>query len=234
MKHIITILVAVTIYLVAASPVYGEPLDSFEVSNAYKFIADIDDDGLKFIRVDGKIQPNFGMHLATFIHRNFNAAYIELSSPGGLLSEIDIVGRKIKKLSIPVVIRSGDACVSACAYLALYSKDITINGQLAFHMPYFRNFDSEMTLSEVSKSSVTNTMSLVRNMYSNGWTMILFYFISEQTSRNTYIVFLDEIYLDAYRISDEMPFDATSVTRNGKWSIFSNTDIIVYQNLQRD
>jgi hypothetical protein len=30
MKHIITILVAVTIYLVAAFPVYGAPLDSFE------------------------------------------------------------------------------------------------------------------------------------------------------------------------------------------------------------
>jgi hypothetical protein len=225
MKYIITLLIAVSIYLGAAICVYGEPIESFQMRDKYKFIADFDDDGVKFIKVEGEISVNFGRNLSAFIQNNADSAYIELTSIGGMMDQITQAGVKIRQLSMPVVIRSGETCISACAYLALYSEDITIEGQLAFHMPYFASFNSDKTLVEISNSTVTSTLFLTRDFYRNKWAIILLYFISENTSIDTYLVFLDEEYLNAYRVSEGMAFDSIGVATKGEWHLLTNKEI---------
>jgi hypothetical protein len=193
-----------------AAPTQGEVIDSIVVENSYRITLEQLPNGTKFIRLNGAVGESFGHNLTTLIRRNPDIAYIELYSLGGIIGELDQPGSIIRERTIPVRVREGETCISACAFLALYSPDITIHGQLAFHLSYVNYFDSDMTLYEISQSNVTYSILTTRTMFDNKWSLLLFYLISEHSDRTNFVVFDSDADLNLFRITDMSEFAANS------------------------
>jgi hypothetical protein len=204
----IRFVISFVILMLIAAPTQGEVIDSIIVEDEYTMTLEQLSNGTKFIRVDGAVGNLFGHHLTTLIRRNLEIDYIELYSVGGYIDEIAQPGAVIRKHAIPVRVRTAEVCISSCAYLALYSPDITIHGQLAFHLAYMRQFDMTQTLYEISQSNVTHAILTTRTMSDNKWSLLLYYLISLNSDLTNYVVFDDVDDLNLFRITDLSEFVA--------------------------
>jgi hypothetical protein len=167
-------------------------------------------DGTKFVRVEGTFEYMFGYNLANILDLHPDAEYLEMYSTGGNLEEMNEPAKRLASLGIPVVVRSGEYCVSACAYLALASPDIRIEGQLAFHLPYSGGFPLDTTLYEVSQDAVLVTLMMNRFLFEHDWKLILYFLIQSTTDAETYVVFESEEEL--YKFKFDEPEEFTAVT----------------------
>lgn len=180
----------------------------FTYLNGDNFVITVerDDDNKKLIRFEGAVTYMLGQQLVSLIELHSDLDYIEMHSVGGILAEINGPAVKIAERGIPVVIRPGDTCVSACAFLALYSPDITIEGQLAFHLPYHTGFDRIDTLYDIQQSMVARTVVISREFFKTGWRLILYHLIAEKSDMRNYVVFTNEVDLNLFRFEDPNDF----------------------------
>lgn len=181
-----------------------------------------------FLRYVGRIGYMTSDMLVSMIEKYSDRLdHIQLSSPGGNLRETIDPGIAIRNHEIPIKIREGDACVSACAYLALYSPDIDINGLLAFHRPYFSQYDITNSIYDISQSTVTMTISLINQFFDNGWKTFLYYTIATESDDRIYVVFDNEDELNKYRFEDPANFmdDGGEGFRGGKMFKLTNEQI---------
>lgn len=180
----------------------------------YTITLEKDVEGESLIRFSGRVGMHFDTVMSTMIRINVDEiSYIELSSNGGIMNEIIDAGNLIRKHEIPIVIRSGESCISACAFLSLYSPDIRIKGQLAFHMPYLEEYSRTESLYEISQKNIPITLYMVRTMYRNGWGIILHFLISINTTIETYVVFESTEELNLFRIENLGAFDTENTAR---------------------
>lgn len=169
-------------------------------------------DGVTYLRYEGDFVESTSLSLASAIKITPTAAYLELNSSGGLFYPDDPASAEIRIRGLPVVVKAGEICASACAYTAMASPDIRIDGLLAFHLPYNGAFAKEATLYDISQSSVEMTMLMAKRMFEQGWRLVLYYNIEQNTGLDTWMVFDDSQELDRYRFTDPATFmDATEV-----------------------
>lgn len=169
-------------------------------------------DGVTFLRYEGEFVESTSLALATAIQITPEAAFVELNSLGGLFYTDDPASEEILARGLPVVVKAGEICASACAYTAMASPDIRIDGLLAFHLPYNGAFAKEATLYDISQSSVEMTLLMAKRMFEQGWRLVLYYNIEQNTGLDTWMVFDDSQELNRYRFTDPATFmDATEV-----------------------
>jgi len=69
--------------------------------------------------------------------RKYEAKYIEMWGPGGYMEMGLQLGNRIaKEEGVTVVIPKGKKCISACAFAAMGSSHIRIDGKLMLHRPF--------------------------------------------------------------------------------------------------
>jgi len=93
-------------------------------------------EGEKTILFDGDFSTGTSTRLNLFLTENSERRMI-MNSPGGLFDEGISTGRIIRDMGVKVIIPSKAVCISACAFAAIASEDIVINGMVAFHRPYY-------------------------------------------------------------------------------------------------
>lgn len=174
--------------------------------DGYTISVERDPAGDKLIRFNGGFGPLSGYLFQTYITSNEDIAYIELHSTGGILNEIGLPSILIRDRQIPVHVRPGEYCVSACAFLALYSPEIDIQGQLAFHLPYMTQFNFRHTLEDIQQNNINLTLLMTKEFYENDIILLLYYLISAQTSVDEFIVFTDNNELNKFRVENEDDF----------------------------
>jgi hypothetical protein len=162
--------------------------------------------GENFLRYEGTYVETTGVALATAIRINPNIAYLEMSSLGGALAEIEEPVTELQERGIPVVVRAGDVCASACAFMALASPDIRIEGLMAFHLPYSEVYLKEDSLYAISQSSVEMTLLMSRQLFLQGWKLTLYYNIQQNSGLDSWVVFDNSDDLDRYRFTDPATF----------------------------
>jgi len=204
-------IIYITLFLLFASGISkaNEPeiIEQIVMPNSYQIVVYQIDDQTTFIRYSGQIGYMSGYALDSFItkyHKSLN--HIELASPGGNMVEIRDPAKSISKYGIPIKIRAGDACISACAYLALSSKDISIDGLLAFHLPFFSNYSVSDSLYDISQSTVELTIAMVDYLFENEWKMIFYHTVASNSDDRIYVVFDDEKDLNKFRFESESEF----------------------------
>lgn len=60
------------------------------------------------------------------------------------------IGRMIRESGARVIIPSGQRCISACAFAAMASKDVLVDGELLIHRPYVTQVPSMLTIDDLA------------------------------------------------------------------------------------
>lgn len=165
-----------------------------------------DDDGKRYLRYEGPFFPASGTAIANYLDSFQDIEWVEFHSPGGVLLEVNPPGIRLREREIPFVVKKGDVCVSACAFLALFSPDITLDGMLAFHVPYVQAMPSTMTLNDVAQMMNERTMRQTRQMFQNGYVAYLYLNIVRNSNIEKYLAFTDINELNKYRMTDPATF----------------------------
>jgi hypothetical protein len=201
-------------------------LDSISVNNQYIISVEINALDETFIRVDGGFDYMFGYNLTRYINQ-YSPAYIELNSPGGSMDEISAPGAAISDAAIEVRVLAGEYCGSACAFLALYSPHIQSDGQIAFHLPYYVNYNYTLTLNDISHRLTQNTITNIAAFHDNNWALELYGMIARFTSDiNVFMVFDTGEDLEQFRTTG--PHEFVTHMPVGNYQIRTRQDIAEY------
>ena len=166
-------------------------------------------------------------------------ALLSLSSSGGSVAVATSVALTILSRKIPVIVEKGAICVSACAYMALASPDITVHGQLAFHLPYYKRIPMDWTLDKISKlAAETATMQLIQ-FYTYQFRAYLYYKIIELDKKDPklYLVFEDSDSINTFRFSydsNDGPFIKFGASENVRIMERTSSEIGKIQMLQAE
>lgn len=173
--------------------------------NPGKFTIELkyDNDGNTYVRYDGDFTYMTDAALNAFLEK-YNPSYLELSSDGGNMDKIDLPGYTIQAMQIPVRIKRGESCVSACAFLAMYSPDIQIDGQLAFHAPYWQDIKQDSWLNRVLNITSGGTYEMYYRFKDNNYSLYLYYLIERYSNSYTFITFDSTEELNKYKVDTDL------------------------------
>jgi hypothetical protein len=151
-----------------------------------------------------------GSHVVLYILINEHKPdVVTLNSPGGYVDQSLSIGRYFHKNGIPVRILEGDVCLSACAFAAIGSENLSIDGKLAFHTPYLPKFPTDKTLQDITNQHSTFVMKLVTYFNDVDYSSALLVEIFRRSSRENYVTFSSEEDLAMFRKEDF--FDSVSL-----------------------
>jgi len=75
---------------------------------------------------------------------------IYMKGNGGLFYTGLALGRAIRESGARVIIPTGTECISACAFAAIASEEVHVDGALLFHRPYMQLVPTNATIEEIS------------------------------------------------------------------------------------
>jgi hypothetical protein len=101
------------------------------------------------------------------------------------------LGNLISKEESLVIIPEGKECISACAFAAIGSDKITLNGSLLFHVPYTRAYGTNYTLQEISQEVGVVYVDMAAYLLRQGFSIHFAREILASTSPCKFIVVTD-------------------------------------------
>ena len=152
--------------------------------NNYSIIK-LDDNTVGFY---GEFEQNSSFKLLEALATT-KAEYLDIESPGGLMTEAEIISNYLEKTNITVTIKEKSFCISACAFAILNAKVIKLDGEIKFHSPYIPYIPIDVTMYELLKKSDSFSLKLARLMVSAGYPISFAELLNDKTDRNTFIVF---------------------------------------------
>jgi hypothetical protein len=152
----------------------------------------------------GEITNSAAFNLIEVLSLN-NPSSLVMISPGGYMPAALLIGEYIRESGVTVVIRENTQCISACAYAAIGSVNLEINGDLLFHSPYFPTISTTDTISDLFVMSNLATLTMIQWVISNGYTIEFYSEILNLTDLNTFINFTS--VEDLYRFKNTDPLD---------------------------
>lgn len=94
------------------------------------------DEETSTLRITGQTDMVQVIDASNYI-REHDIQYIEMWGPGGYMEMGLQLGNHISRIEdVTVVIPKGKSCISACAFAAMGSKHIRIDGKLMLHRPF--------------------------------------------------------------------------------------------------
>lgn len=127
------------------------------------------------------------------------AKRVVMTGPGGDMKAGLLLGRMISRAGVDVVIPEGYRCVSACAFAALGSDNVTINGELWFHRFYNVAIPMLMTPMEYMERTQSTTVSVVQYLTDQNMSMTFMQHVFNFTSYCKFLVITDAADLKKYR-----------------------------------
>jgi len=109
------------------------------------------DEPTKSLRITGVST----MHQTTEVWKALEEHEVDtvyMEGPGGDYYAGLSLGRTLRKAEVRVIIPSGKACISACAFAALGAKEVFVDGELWFHVPFTRGVDAGATIREITQN----------------------------------------------------------------------------------
>jgi len=232
MKKLVIILTVMLALIAGPLAAENEIIETYVSPGSYQLTAEIDSNGDTLVRVEGNVDYLFGYMLLSMLDSH-KPVYLELSSMGGRIDEIKMAGDYIAANGIEVRVQKGDYRVSACAFLALYSPNIVIEGQVAFHLPYYEGYAKDTTLATISHESFEISIRQTRMLFDHNWAMFLYYVIYAATPEpNTFIVFTDTESLANFRIDSKEEFTSHVADPETEYMVinsFQINDIAILQ-----
>ena len=144
-------------------------------------------DDVSVLRVDGLIDASTAGYLFYF-YQVMSPQYIALSGPGGAMSGGLAIHNLIQTIDAKVVILPKDFCISACAFAAIASNDLVIEGLLGFHVPYFTHIDPAVPMNKYVNDAMLMTWEIIKIMQDANFTNSAIDYIMYDTSQGQYAV----------------------------------------------
>ena len=173
-----------------------------------------------FMRIRGKMVDGFGLAAYNYIHAYY-PTYIEIDSPGGKMEEMFTLGKTVFLWDIPIWVKRGTICSSACGFLLLYADKIKIDGIVSFHTPHKLSYDPEMTLHEIAHNEISSTLYMVELFDILDVTFKFYKTIIQKTSVDTFLVILDGRELAKLRLSSDDDFIDNDIMETVNYQIWS-------------
>ena len=181
MKNIVCVLLFLT-SLIFATPSSAQDVLAF--GNSYT-IAKIDNETVGFYGYFDEYS-SFKLIEALLV---LKPKYLDIDSPGGLMTEALMLGDFISQTDIIVVVDKGNECTSACAFFIISAPQIQLTGKIRFHSPYLPQVDATMPLVDIMKKTDIIMLGLIGWFIEFGYTVGLVEIITLNTDLDTFVVF---------------------------------------------
>ena len=194
----------------SADTIYEDENLSITLSESRLYVDGILDDGSSLIIINALL--------------NTQPDYLAINSYGGVAREGFRLGNFLHRHNIPTVIEYRDVCASACAFAALGSSNVTINGYLAFHSPFYTVYYQNSSLDDIYNLGIQTSATMIDYTTSLGYSLNLPLTIASATDSDTFMVFDSSDNLNAYRVDN--PLD-TPVNENRLFDILDANEILI-------
>lgn len=188
-----------TIFLMMfATIAYSDESDKYLISDGHARYESVIIDDRVALRITGLISQNFSQ----FVFMTFDKIkpdLIILNSQGGMMNEMMPVANFIHRKNIPIHIE--DVCLSACAYMLLFSSNVTIseNAQVGFHTPFFPLVPTNKTVEQLQREYSIMQFRLAIQLYEVGIPMSFSQFLLVHTDLETFAFLTDVNGIDTIR-----------------------------------
>lgn len=135
------------------------------------------------------------------------ASTVVMEGPGGLLDAGLMLGRMIDKSGATVRIDEGTRCVSACAFAAMGSDYVDIDGDLWLHTFYAPYVPTTINLMEIGQFHQEGTHKLMEYMMKQGYSNTLAQYLFSKTDYCNFLVVSDSEALKGLK------YDTTNFTK---------------------
>jgi len=132
---------------------------------------------------------------------------LEMFGPGGDYYAGLALGRLIAEHNLMVTIPEGKECTSACAFAALGSPKVYVDGRLLLHRGYFRGVSTMVTLDEFARLNSVGHHDGTKYLIEMGYTFNFAKMVIADTSPCKFIVIDNSIF--AQQLRGTGPFDIT-------------------------
>lgn len=153
------------------------------------------------IKFKGNMEEGAGMYLV-MAAAGIEAKTVILDSPGGLMYEAAIIASYLEETGVAVVIEKDTMCISACAFAAMRSENLIINGKMVFHPPYFPVVSTNDSLYSIIHTSNILTLDLAKWFLDAGYSLSLLKLIYDDTDNQKFMVFDSYEALSKFKSTD--------------------------------
>jgi len=216
--------------------VANDPTDSFTMDGQYTVTVNTDDDGNLYLRHDGNIGHLYSYIMITYLDKYPDIRYVVLNSIGGQVADSLVVGAEIRERDLPIKVEKGTFCLSSCAFITLYTTDLTIDGQVGFHLPYIPTYTSDDSLYSISQSMTETTLDMTTELFDNGWKLQLYLYIASYSDKDHFVMFDRAEDLNRFRFENAEDFTLAdvSVEQGVNYDLRSNEQIFKFMKLQNN
>lgn len=134
--------------------------------------------------------------------RNNDVLSVTLSGDGGEYYAGLRLGRLIKAEGSAVIISAGSICVSACAFAALGSDKVIVDGELWYHAPYLTLVPTNVTILEITQMFGRAYVDMASYLVSVGVPVSFGHDLLVQTTTNKFIVIDDGYQIERMRATE--------------------------------
>lgn len=129
---------------------------------------------------------------ASNMMREKDIKYIEMWGPGGYMEMGLQLGNRISKIEgVTVVVPKGKRCISACAFAAMGSKHIRIDGKLMLHRPFITGAPIMAPLEDVFAYMGKGYLKTAYYLEDHGYSRYVMENIMDYTSPCKFMVYKD-------------------------------------------
>jgi len=125
-----------------------------------------------------------------------------MMGPGGSMTAGFEIGRLIRQEGARVIVPGGARCASACAFAAVASENLEIDGELLLHRPYIQAVPSDETVENIAAAYGSAYLMMAEYLGEMGFGIGLSRRLVEETGRCVLLVANAERDLDDMFISD--------------------------------
>lgn len=171
------------------------------VDNGLFRIDVIEDDVIDHLKYEGEMYP-LGI---AFLYKAIKDTGIETvywNSPGGRADTYPASYLLFSKYpNLKFGIKSGDICLSACAFVFAKSNDGVIEegGIIGFHLPYLPQIPANTTLQEYAGMMIEKTMQYTELWIHDGYSLKLISLMAKHTNPGKFMMFRKFSDLQSWR-----------------------------------
>lgn len=127
---------------------------------------------------------------------------VNMAGPGGHYYAGLNIGNLIAKEGSAVIIPEGQECVSACAFAAMATDKLIINGALLFHLPYTQGVSTAKTIQEIQQEAGLVYFDMIAYVIRQGYPVYFARELLAQTSPCKFVYVKDAESFLATRTGD--------------------------------
>jgi len=139
--------------------------------------------------------------LVSSIGKRATIKKIVMYGQGGNFLESVVLSSYVRERNIDVIVPSGYSCMSSCAFVAISSPHLTLDGVIALHSPFIpREIAMNMDVSDLTQSIIASQAIMLQLLESAGFSSRLFFVVSLATDPDSAVVFKSVDELNKYRV----------------------------------